>query len=793
MTPAALVVRAEIRRRWGSLLLLAVMVALVTATVLATTAGARRTSTALDRFMTSTAARDLHVAVLSPDFALDPGRVDLLRQRLAEVPGVELVSAITVAAVGVEGTYYDFGLMTSPDGRYFHDIERPVVLAGRLPALASTEEVAINETAAAGLGLGVGDTLAGPTFSAESTAAFLADDAEDARPDGPGVALEVVGIVRQADELSLHDADVFPAGIVSPAYFEANRDRVGFGIAQYALRVDRSVVSLFDVLAVARNDAGEYETFASWVEDQYVDEVRGAHRTLSLGLTVFAAIAALVGALAVFQALGRHLAVSSEAHHVLRVLGLARWPRVLAVGGASAGAVVLGVVVGIGGAFGGSAAFPFSIARRAEVHPGVDLDPVVLLGGGLVIVVTMLALVTWSARRTTGRPPVPSARWSARVGHAVRWSGPVAGVGVTMALDPSRGRSGIPARSALLGAVLGVAGVAGVLVFARSVEAGRTEATRFGWTWDTNPDLLTDDPEAVVEIMVGEPGLAAVAAVSCGPLRLGNHELYGCGFEDWKGTTGAAITAGRPPASPGEVALGRRTMDQLGVSLGDTIESNTGSPMVVVGRAVIPTLENADPGEGAILTTDGLNEHLETRGGRYLLLTYTDGVDEAALERQLTERYGVVFTDHSGPEPPGKVAQLAAMGGLLAGLGVFLGVIGLAGLVHFLAVSVRRRTREFAVLRSLGFVRRDVGLVVSWQAVTVAVVGVVVGVPLGIVVGRWAWLAAIRSAGMVDTPTLPAGWLAVVVLVTIAGGALVGAVPGWFASRRRPADGLRAE
>ena len=97
------------------------------------------------------------------------------------------------------------------------------------------------------------------------------------------------------------------------------------------------------------------------------------------------------------------------------------------------------------------------------------------------------------------------------------------------------------------------------------------------------------------------------------------------------------------------------------------------------------------------------------------------------------------------------------------------------------------------MLRALGFVRRDVSLTMSWQAISVAAVGVVVGVPLGVMVGRWAWLAAIGSVGMVDTPAIPLVALATVVLVAVGGAAALGAIPGWFAGRRPPAEALRSE
>ena len=169
--------------------------------------------------------------------------------------------------------------------------------------------------------------------------------------------------------------------------------------------------------------------------------------------------------------------------------------------------------------------------------------------------------------------------------------------------------------------------------------------------------------------------------------------------------------------------------------------------LTVVGQAVIPLIDNAEPGEGAIPTTDGLRAHRGPGGGRYLLLMYADDADRSQLEQRLTDDYGAVFTRYSDPEPPGKLLQLGGMTGLLGALGAFLACLGVVGLLHFLAVSVRRRRREFAVLRSLGFARRDVGLTVSSQAVTIAAFGVLAGVPLGVVVGRWAWADGRRVGG----------------------------------------------
>jgi len=81
--------------------------------------------------------------------------------------------------------------------------------------------------------------------------------------------------------------------------------------------------------------------------------------------------------------------------------------------------------------------------------------------------------------------------------------------------------------------------------------------------------------------------------------------------------------------------------------------------------------------------------------------------------------------------------------------GVMLASFGAATLVHFLVVSVSRRRREMGLLKVLGFVRHQVVSAVDWQATILALVGIVIGVPLGVVVGREAWKAFASNLGVV--------------------------------------------
>ena len=105
---------------------------------------------------------------------------------------------------------------------------------------------------------------------------------------------------------------------------------------------------------------------------------------------------------------------------------------------------------------------------------------------------------------------------------------------------------------------------------------------------------------------------------------------------------------------------------------------------------------------------------------------------------------------------------------------------------------VRRRRNELAILRTLGFVRRQVSATVAWQSTTLAAIGVVVGLPLGLVAGRWVWTLVAESTGVASDPIVPVLILLVVPGALLAAN-LLAALPGLAAARVRPAAVLRAE
>jgi predicted lysophospholipase L1 biosynthesis ABC-type transport system permease subunit len=97
------------------------------------------------------------------------------------------------------------------------------------------------------------------------------------------------------------------------------------------------------------------------------------------------------------------------------------------------------------------------------------------------------------------------------------------------------------------------------------------------------------------------------------------------------------------------------------------------------------------------------------------------------------------------------------------------------------------------MLKTLGFTRAQVLRVVAWQATAFAAVALLIGLPLGVVAGNWAWSAFASSVGVASRSTVPLWPILLAIPVTLLLANAVAAVPGMAAARLRPAAALRTE
>ena len=122
-------------------------------------------------------------------------------------------------------------------------------------------------------------------------------------------------------------------------------------------------------------------------------------------------------------------------------------------------------------------------------------------------------------------------------------------------------------------------------------------------------------------------------------------------------------------------------------------------------------------------------------------------------------------------------------------------MIALLSVGHLIVLSVRRRAHDFAVLRSLGCTPRQVDRIVAWQATMLAIVGTVIGVPIGIVLGRFVWARVAHAYGIRTDSAWPGIAMTIALFGTVALAAQRDRVaPGTTTAAQRPiVEALRTE
>jgi putative ABC transport system permease protein len=204
--------------------------------------------------------------------------------------------------------------------------------------------------------------------------------------------------------------------------------------------------------------------------------------------------------------------------------------------------------------------------------------------------------------------------------------------------------------------------------------------------------------------------------------------------------------------------------------------------------------ETVPVAEGASLTLDGLERLTESDanavddGIESLLVRWAPGVDGEAAARSLGLLDGL-----DGSQPPSDLARIDEAAGIPWLLTAFVVVIGLTALGYALITGLQARRRDLGVLRAIGFLRRQVSTAIGWQATIVVAIALLLGLPLGIIVGRWSWAVVAANLGVATDVRVPALAMALVVVLALVVANLVAAGPAWAARQHSPADALRSE
>jgi ABC-type antimicrobial peptide transport system permease subunit len=124
--------------------------------------------------------------------------------------------------------------------------------------------------------------------------------------------------------------------------------------------------------------------------------------------------------------------------------------------------------------------------------------------------------------------------------------------------------------------------------------------------------------------------------------------------------------------------------------------------------------------------------------------------------------------------------------------GLMLALFGAATLVHLLVMSVSRRRREMGLLKALGFVNRQVAAAIAWQATTVALVGVVIGGPIGVALGSEVWKVFATNLGVIPVSVVKISLLGELASAVLVVANILAFAPALAAARSKPGQLLRA-
>jgi hypothetical protein len=370
-------------------------------------------------------------------------------------------------------------------------------------------------------------------------------------------------------------------------------------------------------------------------------------------------------------------------------------------------------------------------------------------------------------------------------------------VGVGFALDPGRGERSTGIWTTVLGASVTIALLAGLWSFQSSLQHMLDSPRLYGWNWDvkSGAPALPDLSDALGPAFEHDPVVAAFASGTVTQAELGLERVDVMGMDQSQGHVAPTVVEGRLPRRADEVMLGTRNLERSGLHLGDIAVlrlGNTAAGLRVVGRGLFPEFGDAGGlGNGVYMTFAGLQRMLPEARQNVFLVRYRDGTDRVAETAHVRRALDPLPTRSSGE--PREVQALSDVSGLPAVLGGVLVLLAAATLAHTLISSVRRRRRDLAVLRTMGFVRRQVWLSVFWQTTTLVVIALVIGIPVGALIGRFAWNVFAEDLGALSEPHL--AWLPFLLIVpaAILLASLVAAVPAWVAGRTRPGAALRAE
>ena len=798
--------------RWAGYLALVLLLGLLGGLAMGSVAAARRTQAAFPAYLASTKPSDLTVLTGLYGVAGSKGYDPAIIAKVAALPGVRHVTSYEGLNVAVLGSGQNQqeeagsqGLYGSLDGEYF-TTDRVTVVQGRMADPGKTDEAVIDAKGTTGpvhvgsvapLGFYTNAQVTAPGFGTRPVKPHLT------------IAMKVVGKVVYSSEETQDDADVQRDGgaLFTPALTQL--------LARCCANFTETSVQLDPGTSVAAAEASIQQVLPKgfpiefYVTSLTAAKAERAIEPTSIALAVFGGIAAVAALLIAGQVIGRQLRLGAGDLGTLRALGAS--PAVTTGDGLPGvlGAIVVGALLACAVAVGLSPLAPLGSIRAVYPYPGVAFDWTVLGAGFALFVCLLAAAAAVIAYRRAPHRALARGAPSRATGSAVVRAAWAAGLpapaaeGVRLALDPRAERGRAPVRSAILGTVLATVVLLATVTFGASLTTLVSHPSLYGWNWTyaLSSGVIYVNHNQTTAVLDHDPEVAAWTGVWFGTAQIDDVTVPVLGT-DTKAPVAPPLLSGHGLQGQGQVVLGATTLAQLHKRVGDVVTVTDGGPhpfqLRIVGTATLPSMGVAatlhtEMGTGAVLPYQDIPG---TNGNQpnNILVTLVPGANLAAQQKVLQT---IVPADVGGVvlpvQRPAEIADFQSMGTAPVILAGALVLGALSSLLLTLMSSVRRRRRDLALLKTLGFTRRQLSATVAWQSTAAIAAGAIVGVPLGIALGRALWDLFARQISVVPEPTVPALTVVLIVLGALVLANLVALLPGRLAGRTPAAALLRAE
>lgn len=251
------------------------------------------------------------------------------------------------------------------------------------------------------------------------------------------------------------------------------------------------------------------------------------------------------------------------------------------------------------------------------------------------------------------------------------------------------------------------------------------------------------------------------------------------------------IAEGRPPETPTEVVIDRRSADRGDFAVGDTVTVVTNQPpqdFTVVGIATFGTADSP-AGASVVSFEPATAQALVAEPGKWdgIGVVATEGLSQTALVERirptLPSGVEVLTGEEITEENQNAIAQsLGFFNTFLLIFALIALAVGSFTIYNTFSILVAQRSQEIALVRAVGASRRQVLAGVLAEAFVVGLVSAVVGLVAGIALA--AGLKSLLAGFGLD---LPSGGLVVqaqTVVVAVVAGVLVTVLSAFFPARR---------